>query len=355
MFPSLKKCLVYLALTSALAVQSVSAAPCAAKKVRDIDTCADFDKAKAEGSVTIYSVDNERGLLLLLEAFRKKFPEIKTEYVRGTVSQLYAKIIAERQAGTYTADLLSMTDVSMARDFQRREGFLHYASPQLPAYAPKFKSDPEGYFAAVGLMIGGFVYNPDYVKPEEAPKSWKELLDPKWKNTVNVRASTNAQQHLVWYMLREKYGDDYFKEFSKQGARPFEACAPQFERLLNGQDKVSAPAVHLCYLDYKRRGSQLRFVVPEEGTPTGYNVYGVVSRPAHPEAAKLFMDWLLSTEGANAFMNALLYINPRADATPPAGSGSLESLKVLVPGDWDQFGRTKTEFNRAWNDVTRRQ
>lgn len=337
------------------AAHAANAAPCAAKVVRDIETCADFDKAKAEGAVTVYSVDNEKGLLLLLEAFRKRFPEIRTEYVRATVSQLYAKIIAERQAGTFTADILSLTDVAMARDFQRRGGFTQYDSPQLKAYAPRFKSEPEGYFAAVGLMVGGFVYNPDVVKPEAAPKSWKDLLDPKWKDAINVRAATNAQQHIVWYELREKYGDQYFTEFAKQGAKPFEACAPQFERLLNGQDKISAPATHLCYLDYKRRGSQLRFIVPEEGSPTGYNVYGAVSKAPHQEASKLFMDWLLSKDGANAFMDALLYINPREDATPPAGSEPVGSLKVIVPDDWDKFGRSKTEFNRAWADVTRKQ
>src|SRR5499433_32574 len=101
-----------------------------ANKVHDFQTSADVAKAEQEGEVVYYGHDGEAGIATLLDAFRKDFPKIKTNYVRLQTGALYAKITAERSAGRFGVDILQLSDVSPAIDFQKKGGFAQYMSPE---------------------------------------------------------------------------------------------------------------------------------------------------------------------------------------------------------------------------------
>ena len=73
------------------------------------------------------------------------FPKIKTDYLRLQAGALYAKLLTERQANSYFADIVQLSDMSFALDFQKRGGFMQYVSPELAAYKPEYQSSPEGY------------------------------------------------------------------------------------------------------------------------------------------------------------------------------------------------------------------
>ena len=105
------------------------------KQLQGFKTCANVEKAEAEGAVTLYSTDPEKGQVALLKVFTDQFPKIKTSYVRLQAGALYAKILAERQAKTFTADVLNISDLGMVQDFQRRGGLKPYMSPEMAGSA----------------------------------------------------------------------------------------------------------------------------------------------------------------------------------------------------------------------------
>ena len=110
-------------------------------KPRQMDgfkSCADVEKAKAEGAFVLYSTDPEQGQVKLLAAFNKMFPEIKTSYVRLQAGALYAKVLSERQAKSYLVDVIQISDMGMIRDFQKRGGFRQYISPEMAAFKPEY-------------------------------------------------------------------------------------------------------------------------------------------------------------------------------------------------------------------------
>ena len=119
-------------------------APVKATKVLDFMTGADVAKAEAEGEVVYYSHDGEAGIAALLDAFRKDFPKIKTSYVRAQTGALYAKVTAERSAGRYAVDVLQLSDISPAIDFQKKGGYEQYVSPEQAGYKPAYQSTPGG-------------------------------------------------------------------------------------------------------------------------------------------------------------------------------------------------------------------
>src|SRR5271154_4829870 len=114
-----------------------SDAPCAQpQEVQGFKTCADVAKAEAEGELVVYATNPEAAELRVLAEFNKAFPKIKTNYTRLQAGALYAKVSAERQAKTYTVDVMQLSDMGMVLDFQKKNGYAHYLSPQMAAFKP---------------------------------------------------------------------------------------------------------------------------------------------------------------------------------------------------------------------------
>jgi ABC-type Fe3+ transport system substrate-binding protein len=128
--------------------------------------------------------------------------------------------------------------MGMILDFQKRGGFRQYISPEMAAFKPEYKSQPEGYWTWGSIIMGGIAYNPNNVPAAEAPKTWEDLLDPKWTDAVNVKVSNSGLQHGIWYMLKPILGEDYFKKFSAIKPRAFDSYVQQYGRLVDGQDKI---------------------------------------------------------------------------------------------------------------------
>ncbi len=324
------------------------------QKIQGFTTCADVAAAEREGAVVIYTPDVEQGTAKMLEAFHALFPKINTNYVRLQTGALYAKVQAERQARTYVTDVLNLSDIGLAFDFQKRNGYQRYISPEMAAYKPEFKSTPEGDWTWGSVNVGGISYNPKVVPPDQAPKSWEDLLDPKWKGSINVKTSNSGLQHFVWYMLTKELGAEYWQKLARQEPRAFDSYVQQYDRLVNGQDKVAECAQYSGFLEFKRKGAPLEFVLPARGVVAGPEVWGIVDNAPHPNAARLFLDWFLSPVGQKPFIDALLMHSPRTDVAPPPGAEPLSSFKLLYPSDWQDFLGSRNAFLRVWDAMVGR-
>lgn len=321
------------------------------RQMEGFKSCADIDKAEAEGAFVLYSTDPEQGQAKLLASFNKMFPKIKTNYVRLQAGALYAKVLSERQAKSYLVDVIQISDMGMILDFQKRGGFTQYISPEMAAFKPEYKSTPEGFWTWGSVIMAGISYNPNNVSAADAPKKWEDLLDPKFKDAINVKVSNSGLQHGVWYMLKPILGMDYFKQFAKQKPRAFDSYVQQYGRLVDGQDKVIMGAQYSGYIEFKAKGAPLAFVFPETGVPAVSETYGIVADGPHPNAAQLFMDWFLSPVGQQALAEALLLHSPRDDVPAPAGSVPLKDMKLLIPADWNAFEKDRPEFAKEWDRI----
>ena len=321
------------------------------KQMQGFKTCANVEKAEAEGALTLYSTDPEKGQVALLKAFTDQFPKIKTSYVRLQAGALYAKILAERQAKSFTADVLNISDLGMVQDFQRRGGLKQYMSPEMAGYKPQYKSTPEGFFTASCIITAGIAYNPNFVKPEEAPKTWEDLLDPKWKDAVNVKVSNSGLQHATWFVLKPILAKDYFDKFGENKPRAFDSYVQQYGRLVDGQDKVIMAAQYSGFIEFKAKGAPVAFVFPPAGAPATQQSLGVVAEAPHPNAAELFLDWYLSPAGQKTYAEVLFNHSPREDVAPPPGGMPIKDIKVLVPQDTDAYEKSRPDFTKEWDRI----
>lgn len=315
-------------------------------------TCADVAKAEAEGEVVIYAPDPEAAEQKVLAAFRAAFPKIKTTYVRLQTGALYAKVLAERQARSYLFDVLDLSDMGMALDFQKRGGYVRYLSPELAAYRPAAKSQPEGLWTWGAIGPAGITYNPDVVSAAEAPKTWQDFLDPKWQDGVTVKVSNSGLQHVSWYELRRIYGPEYWQKFALLKPRAFDSYVQQYDRLVNQQDKVIHTGQYSGYLEWKAKGAPVAFNVPPDGMPATPEAWGLVADGPHPNAARLYLDWFLSAAGQKANEDGLYLHSMRADVPAPPGGLPITEIKLLLPDDWQAFLKSRPGFQREWDRMT---
>jgi iron(III) transport system substrate-binding protein len=330
---------------------ALSAEPRKVTTVNGIETAADVAKAEAEGEMLFYTHDSDPAGAAIVEAFSKDFPKIKASYLRAQNGALYAKLLAERSAGRFAVDVVQFSEVSTAIDFQKKGGYEHYESPQGAAYPADALGTPRGYFFFSGIDFVGIVYNSDKVPAADAPKTWKDLLKPRWRNVISCKQSTSGMQFVQWFELKKLYGDGYWKEFGKLRPHAFDSRAQLFERLAKGDEQATILGEWAGYQLVKDRGAPVVFVAPEDGLPATPLATGIVSKPAHPEAARLFLDWLMSPKGQTLYQTNkfLYYPSLRKDAPPMPGGMKLASYKLLFPQSMDEYEKAHPAYVKEWN------
>lgn len=321
-------------------------------QMQGFKTCANVQQAEKEGALTIYSPDPETNQAKLHAAFMEMFPKIKVTYIRLQTGALYAKLMAERQASVFLPDVLWLSDMTFVLDFQKRNGWVRYESPEMPAYRTEHKSQPEGFWTWSGVIVAGLAYNPTAVKAADAPKSWADALDPKWKGVTNAKVSNSGLQHLTFEMLKQHVSADYWKKFAELQPRAFDSYVQQFDRTVNGQDSIIHTAQYSGYLQFKAKGAPIAFINPTEGVTAAPYPVGVVDKAPHPEAAKLYLDWVLGVPGQTAYVKATALYSPRTDVPPPDGGDPITSFKLLSPTDWEGFLKTHRAFVQEWDRLT---
>ena len=228
-------------------------------------TCADVAKAEQEGAVTFCTTDPEPGTAQVVAEFYKTFPKIKPAFIRLHAGNLYAKLSAERQTKSYLADVMAISEMTFATDLQKKGGYLLCGTPELAAYRPAFKSKPEGYWIWGALIVAGIAYHPKLVPEADRPINWDDAVHPRFAGQINMKLSTSGLQHGVWYRLRQLYGEDFWQKFSELKPRAFDSYVQQFDRMVNGQDKMVHGAQYSGYLQFEAKGADVGFIQPKDG------------------------------------------------------------------------------------------
>ena len=322
-------------------------------KVLDFMTNADVAKAEQEGQLVFYCHENEPGTAGIMEGFHKDFPKINTSYVRAQTGALYNKILSERSAGRFDVDVIQLSDLAPAVDFQKKGGYEQYVSPESPAYKAEHLSSPVGSFFWTGVDPAGIAYNKAKVTSSEAPKTWQDILNPRWKGVISCKISASGLQFVQWYALRKLYGPGFWKEFAKQNPHAFDSRVQLFDRLAKGDDKITAIGEYPAYILFKEKGANVEFVAPPDGLVATPLIVGAVSKAPHPEVAKLFVDWAMSKRGQAWYQTNpnLYYGSVRTDAPPMPTGVRLNEFKLLYPADWDDYASQRDVFSKEWNGM----
>ncbi|MGH7871453.1 MAG: ABC transporter substrate-binding protein [Candidatus Binatia bacterium] len=258
-----------------------------------------IDGAKKEAKMVFYtSVETEFARSLTL-AFEAKYPFIKTDIFRSTHDKIFSRLNVERQTGTYSADVISVGEFETFH-LQRRGFIAAYKSPHAAAYPEGFK-DANGYWTDLYDNLIVTAYNTTRVKRDELPKRYEDLLHPRWKGRMVFDQNEDRWFANMLYLMGEKKGMDLMQGLAKQeiAIRGGRSLVTQ----LLGAGEYDLQIVAYWYRPHlmKKQGAPVDWIGIEPAIVALHPI-SVVEKSPHPNAAKLFIDFVLSEDGQKIFV-----------------------------------------------------
>lgn len=253
-----------------------------------------IEGAKKEGKVVVYTSMTVDQAQKLNDAFKAKYPFIQPSMFRAVGERLLTKIMAEAQAGKYEFDVVQSAE-TQAYFLKKKNLLAKYVAPETKNIQKPF-FDPDGYWAAVYMMPNVIGYNTRLVKRNEVPRGDEELLNPKWKGKIGMDHS--KPEWFSWKLKRmgEEKGLAYMKKLGAQEFKLYSGLTILTNLLAAGE----FPLVLNTYLhnveEVRRKGAPVDWVA-QDPVFTKFQPIGVGSKAANPNAAKLFVDFMLSEEG----------------------------------------------------------
>jgi len=250
--------------------------------------------AKKEGQVLWYTTNSPKDNQKLLNGFMKKYPFIKAQAYRAAGPQIASRFRAEERAGKHLADVVRVVNFDL-EIFKQKNLLARYVSPSTKRYTASMK-DPEGYWATDSYTFKLLAYNNSMISDNEAPKSWFDLMDPKWRGKmvfelVDFRLYAGWEQRLG----KEKAGK-LMEGLAKQKLI-FRKGARQIAQLLAAGEYPMAIAYVHHVEGLKAKGAPVEWVKTLDPLVALIGAVGVSSHAPHPNAARLFVDYYLSKEG----------------------------------------------------------
>src|SRR4051812_7769320 len=283
--------------------------------------------AKKEGKVVIYSaMIEDQALRPITQAFRQKYPFIEPEFWRADTRDLINKTLAEARARAIVGDIIEGGGVSQALI---RAGVLQsFSTPALAPYA-KERFDNKGFWAATRVSYFGLAYNTKLVKAEEAPSTYQDLLDPKWKGKLcwAATAETGGAMMFITFIrlvMGEEKGEAYLRDLSKQNIANFTGSPREVVNKVMQGECIIALDIFLHHPVISAQKGAPVAPQPLEPVLSNASVVTLVKGATHPHAAMLLIDYLLSKD-AQQVLEKADYLPAHPDVKPQ------QSLQGIVP------------------------
>ena len=255
--------------------------------------------AKKEGKVSFYT-----GLIVdqvvrpLKEGFEKEYPFLQVDFFRGNSENIAQRVLAEYQAKRYEVDVISG---SAATTIVQRAGYMQrFYSPHLAEYPAELK-DEKGFWGSTNVYFMTLGYNTRNVKANELPKTYEDLLNPRWKGQMmwSTSRGSGAPQFIgnILLTMGQEKGKAYVQKLKAQSVAKSTASARQIlDLVIAGEYPIAIQIFnHHAYIS-KTAGAPVDWQPLEPVTAT-INTIGLAKNSRHPHAAMLFLDFLLSKSG----------------------------------------------------------
>jgi iron(III) transport system substrate-binding protein len=296
--------------------------------------------AKKEGTVNWYTTQIPNQFSRpAAEAFQKKYG-IRVSFIRSDSVELTIRLLNEAKAGRVQADLF---DATSALPALKREGLVLKWLPDAAKRLPKEYSDAEGYWMATNVYIHTPAFNTTLVPKGTEPKSWQDLLDPKWKGKMAwaAHATTSGAGGFVGLVLTEmgeEKGTAYLKQLAKQNIIQLGGSArAAVDQVIAGEYPIVLQAFNHQPVVSARRGAPVDWI-PMNPAMGVLSVASVLKDAAHPNAAKLLVDFFVSEEGQTLFRNGdYIPVDPNIAPREPSlrPDGKIFRADILTPEQID--------------------
>jgi iron(III) transport system substrate-binding protein len=286
--------------------------------------------AKGEGNVVLYSSMDLPVGEKLGKAFEAAYGGIAIQIERSGSERLFQRIGQEFSSGIHACDVINSSDASHFIPWKTNGWLLPFVPEDVARYFPENYRDPDGLFATSRVWLSSIAYNTNLVKAEDAPKSFADLLDPKWAGRmVKGHPAYSGTIMTATYQMVRELGWDYFEKLAKQRVMQVQSSTDPPKKLQLGERAVMADGNEYGIVLLKEAGQPVEPVYPTEGAPTISGPTGIFVSAPHPNAAKLFQAWLHTRETQQFFTDFTAQYSVHAQVASKPGRRRLAEIKLM--------------------------
>ena len=301
------------------------------------------EAAKKEGKLVFYSANVAESEQPINDAFMKKYPFIKIEFLRAPGNQLLQRVRTEAAANKLLADVIDHSDRALLAE---AEGlFADYAPPNADDYIPETRASPKLWPRST--VVWSIAYNTETLK--NPPKNWMDLTKAEYngKQIGQVIAPSGGTTWTRAMFERQVLGEDYWKKQAATQPLLFPSNAPTSDALVRGEISI-APLLYNAILPKLRDGAPIKIFFAPEGAPVTPFACGITKTAANPNAAKLLMNWCLSEEGQATMIKQIGNLTSLKKAPLYPEGFDPKVVKVWVP-NYEQFVKLQKDWLDEWN------
>ncbi len=285
--------------------------------------------ARKEGKVVWYTSAEVQVAERIAKAFEAAYSGIAIRVERTGAERQFQRIAQERASRVYAVDVVNSSDAAHFVAWKRDDVLAPYVPEDVAKFYPAEHKDPDGLFATFRLYLSVIGYNTNLVKAEDGPKSFADLLDPKWKGKI-VKAHPGYSGGIMTatFQMARDLGWDYFEKLAQQNVMQVQSAADPPRKLARGERAVMADGADQQIFLLKDAGQPVEIVYPAEGAPLVVGPNGIFKSAPNPNAARLLQSWLLSVEAQQLVMDlAYRSVHPHAKERP--GRTPLRDIKTM--------------------------
>ena len=285
-----------------------------------------IEAAKREGELVWWSTIAQDQSQKVVDEFIRLYPFIKASYWRSGSVGLHNKILIEARAGRSSWDVVSQTTPEFIFDLKQKKLIAPYDSPERSGFSADLK-DRDGYWTGTYALPTGLGFNTQQVKKEDAPKTYKDLLEPKWKGG---KISIDDENYELLVGLEQAWGGkpalEYLKALAAQNPAVGRGATQRTQMLAAGEFPLAISYTHTVEWS-KSQGNAVDWVNLE---PVVIKFDGIMlgAKTAHPNTAKLFIDFVLSNPG-QALLQSFSRVSLR-DGVEPNPPRLIKGFKRVV-------------------------
>ncbi|SMF18253.1 iron(III) transport system substrate-binding protein [Xaviernesmea oryzae] len=295
-----------------------------------------YEAAKKEGSVTWYvsqtTTEFADGMCNL---FEKRYSGVECNVVRASGQVIFQRLVQELQASAVQGDVMSTNDDGQMLQLKEQGALAQYAPENLKDMVPVLRdmADKENYWITSGVSPLVIAYNTKLVTEAEAPKNWSDFTDPKWKGQVAIGHPSFSGSVGLWTILmNDLYGWDFFEKLEKNAPQIGRSVADGHNLVVSGERKVALAPLPLILSDSILKKAPIAVVYPTDGALLPPSATAIMKDAPHPNAARLFENFLLGPEIAEYFAKDYRYPLragvPLAEGMRPLDSYTTKSVET---------------------------
>jgi iron(III) transport system substrate-binding protein len=305
------------------------------------------DAAKKEGKVVWYTSLVLPSAEKVAKLFEAAHPGIKVEVHRTGSERILQRLMQELQANIKNADVVHTSDAGHFVLLKDKKLLAKYTPAGVDGFPAGFK-DRDGYYYGLRATVNAIVYNTKAVSAADAPKSWKDLLDPKWKGklvTAHPGYSGVIATHVL--ALSHLHGWDYWKQLGQNRVMIKQSAADPSTVVASGERVVAVNGGEYSAYQLKKKGNPIEIVYPKEGVSLVVSPTAITSFAPHPNAARLFTDFTFTRELQQVLADSEGLYTGHPAVTYPSDKPKLSDLKLLTV-DPEELEKRNDEIKRRF-------